>query len=603
VRGGLPVSFRFRCLAAPSRCSAHSTSCAVCVCSGVWAPFLARVFTAIGRTGRLPDGFTLGCVAPIPKGTLDPQDPASYRPITLLNADYKLLTRVLATRFATAMQDTIGSEQTAFLPGRAIGDGVALTQLVDAALALEGRPGAAVFLDIAKAYDTVDRGFLLSVMEAMGAGAGMQQWVGLLLQDTRAGARIEGCYSTPVRWEAGVRQGCPLSPCLYLFVAQALACWLRADQGLGVEVAGTRIVSAHHADDTRVFMHTLAPQHVLRLLRHMQVFARTSGQCMHPAKSVAVPLGTMQHTDPGLTQDIPVRPTHIALGVEVTAVPVRRVEHTRAGLRVAVRPPPEDSRTPLSPAWAARVQGVRALGGMIQGLHLSAMGRGMAVSAYALSTVLYHAQHEGLPEAAADALTQVVAKAVDRPSRRLRGLRTTQVGGTPAQGGFGALPVLAHTRARHARWAGRLLRHLCPAPAQEGGEERATPLWVVVAAHVLRGVCPGLHPAQTLLLAALSTPQDAAQGRLSLAPMQRVFLPWGPLLFAGQGLQAVGAAGEQPALRFAAPQPGHDPAAWLLGHQHILAKRTRTATGIPGGRPAAGTGEWAAWGPAAYWGL
>ena len=54
----------------------------------------------------------------------------------------------------------------------------------------------------------------------------MVSWVGLLLRDTKAVVAVRGAVSQPASWQAGVRQGCPLSPLLYLFPADALARWL-----------------------------------------------------------------------------------------------------------------------------------------------------------------------------------------------------------------------------------------------------------------------------------------------------------------------------------------------------------------------------------------
>jgi hypothetical protein len=119
-----------------------------------------------------------------------------------------------------------------------------------------------VILDIAKAYDTVDRSFLFRIMEAAGCGRPMLRWVQLLLSDTRAYTVVSGHVSQAQVWQAGVRQGCPLSPLLYLFVAEALACWLMQIPELGVQVANQRPLSLHHADDTKVFLLSLQPEFV-----------------------------------------------------------------------------------------------------------------------------------------------------------------------------------------------------------------------------------------------------------------------------------------------------------------------------------------------------
>jgi hypothetical protein len=93
--------------------------------------------------------------------------------ITLRNSDYKILARVFARRFGMAMQSCIGPEQTAYLPGREIGDGIFPSQLVATNLALMQQPGAVVLLDIAKAFDTIDNSFLVAIIRRCGGSLGM----------------------------------------------------------------------------------------------------------------------------------------------------------------------------------------------------------------------------------------------------------------------------------------------------------------------------------------------------------------------------------------------------------------------------------------------
>jgi hypothetical protein len=163
-----------------------------------------------------------------------------------------------------------------------------LGTLLGSALAAEQLPGAA---DIAKAYDTLDRSFLFRIMAA--AGRPMVRWFQLLLSDTRAYTIVHGHVSKAQTWQAGVRQGCPLSLLLYLFVSEALACWLRQCPELGVLVANQRHVSLHHAYDTKVFLSSLQPELVQSLVVRLNTFALASGKRINIAKSCVVPLGTL----------------------------------------------------------------------------------------------------------------------------------------------------------------------------------------------------------------------------------------------------------------------------------------------------------------------
>ena len=93
--------------------------------------------------------------------------------------------------------------------------------------------GGFIFLDFYKAYDTVDRAFLLDCMEALGIGQGFRQWVEILLRDTVASTCYNGFMSRLYVFLAGVRQGDPLSPLLFLVLMEALRAWL-VHQGIGI---------------------------------------------------------------------------------------------------------------------------------------------------------------------------------------------------------------------------------------------------------------------------------------------------------------------------------------------------------------------------------
>ena len=256
-------------------------------------PLLARLFSAIGATGQLPHGFHDGLITVLHKAG-DRSDPANYRPITLLNSDYRLLAKVLVHRLSPHLPKVIGPEQTAFIKGRSIGDSIHLLQLLPHLLAREGRWAMAVFCDFRKAYDTVDRAFLLSILQRLGVGPGFLAWVRLLLANTRSAALVNGALSNPERFNAGVRQGCPLAPLLYLFIGLALHCFLKA-KGVGVTAAGQQHPGPQYADDYEALLEggslTAMQQRVATFLSAMRTFQAAAGQELNPAKTKLLPIG------------------------------------------------------------------------------------------------------------------------------------------------------------------------------------------------------------------------------------------------------------------------------------------------------------------------
>ena len=159
-------------------------------CKDLLLPLLARVFTAMGALATVAPGFLDGVIVGIFKSGV-PTAATNYRLITLLNMDYRLLAKVMANRLQRVLDKIISPTQTAFIKGRRIGNNIITLQLLLHALPSNSR-ALAVLVDFYKAYDTIDRGFLLSAMEAMGVGPEYRAWVSLLLTNTRASAVMNG---------------------------------------------------------------------------------------------------------------------------------------------------------------------------------------------------------------------------------------------------------------------------------------------------------------------------------------------------------------------------------------------------------------------------
>ena len=522
------------------------------------APVLAAVFTAIGRQTSVPAAFTLGVIHALPKPVMpDPAFPGCYRPITLLNSDYRLLARVLASRLGPALNQAVEEAQAAFLPGRQIGDNILFLQLLPellrsgaagpggvggAAAATAGGPAGGVarggggrsaavaFLDFQKAYDTVSRPFLFAAMQAMGVSEGLLQWVRLLLADTRAAAVVNGWVSAPVGSAAGVRQGCPLSPALYLFVAQALFSFLRS-RGHGIMVGGSLLVGAQFADDAEVLLPSATEEHVQPFLDSMGVFGRASGQHLNLPKSQLLPVGA------GAAVAAAGAGAAAAAGAAPAEVCGLRVVSCATSLGVQF----SNDGAAASTDWEARLAGVEACYGRLARLPLSVFGRAAGASGYGVSKLLYHSEFGAWPETVVHRLERASVKLVDRglaPAsgrRAMPGVPSALLAGAPRDGGFGLLPWKAHVRARHACWGARLLGHLC---SLDGGPK---PPWVQAAAAILRHLGgEGSHPAAVWLAVVAQRrgeelPPFVAEG---FGTQRR--LPAGPLVRMVRGLRALG---------------------------------------------------------------
>lgn len=264
----------------------------------------AQALLEEGEEEWLPPEVSGGLIVLLAKpGDADPNQLSSRRPITVLNCDYRLLAQVVAARFARPLCSVIDPEQTAFLPGRWIGDNV-LTHLEEVTWLQEsGTPGCVVWLDFEKAYDRCHRPWIFAVMRRMGFPEQAVRWVQVLLSGTAARVSLNGHHTPSFPVRRSVQQGSPLSVLLYAIAAQPLAAALRRAVERGVVrplmlPGGVPApVCQLHADDTS--LHVESPRDAAACIEGpVRDYEAASNARRHEGKSKGMLFGDQSSIDP-----------------------------------------------------------------------------------------------------------------------------------------------------------------------------------------------------------------------------------------------------------------------------------------------------------------
>ncbi|KAJ8361718.1 hypothetical protein AAFF_G00429600 [Aldrovandia affinis] len=146
---------------------------------------------------------------------------------------------------------------------------------------------ADVTLEEEKAFDRVQHGFLFGVLGRMGFGPRFIGWVRALYAGAYSCVRVNGFLSGPVGQLGGVRQGCPLSPLLYVLFMEPFAELVRRDPGVdGVRLpgaAGVVLKIQQYADDTTLFVSSVRSLGRIRALTDL--FGAGTGSRVNMAKS------------------------------------------------------------------------------------------------------------------------------------------------------------------------------------------------------------------------------------------------------------------------------------------------------------------------------
>ena len=263
------------------------------------APLLAAVYNRSRKIGRMPKHMNDGLVTLLyKKGTR--VDVRNYRPITLLNGDYKILTRILAKRSLKLVTQFVSEEQIGFVPNTFIAESAMFIQLMQAHLDTVDDGGVMMFLDMEKAFDRVSWRFLKRALVALRFTSQYTSWIDLLYSDKYAPSRrvyTNGKLSEPYQIHVGTAQGCPLSPLLFLPIMEAFTRLVKADNKLeGIRIGDTEYRIRHFADDT---FGLLRNEHQIpRFSELIDVFCNGTNMRENKSKREFVAIGNKSHLDP-----------------------------------------------------------------------------------------------------------------------------------------------------------------------------------------------------------------------------------------------------------------------------------------------------------------
>ena len=180
----------------------------------IWEKVM-RIIQLAFTTGEVPKAFCRGILILIPKS-----NPGEFRGIALLEIIYKLVSSLINSRIQSAV--TLDDALHGFRPHRGTGTAIMETKLLMQLHCRLDRPLFMVFIDLKKAYDTLDRKEAMRILEGYGVGPNLRRIILHIWNEDTMVPRQSGYFGRPFKAKRGVKQGDIISPLIFNIMVDAV---------------------------------------------------------------------------------------------------------------------------------------------------------------------------------------------------------------------------------------------------------------------------------------------------------------------------------------------------------------------------------------------
>ena len=205
--------------------------------------------------GELPKSQTNAIVTLIFKKG-DHRNLKNWRPVSLLNVDYKILSKIMANRLKDIMNKLVPTSQKCGVKGRFISDILITIDSIIRNYENENKGAIIMTLDQEKAFDRINHRYLFEVLNQIGIMGNFQNWIKAMYSNITSQIQVNGALTEKLDIKRSVRQGCPLSMILFVLTTIPLINMIEED----IEIKGIKtpynneLKILAYADDTTIFL-------------------------------------------------------------------------------------------------------------------------------------------------------------------------------------------------------------------------------------------------------------------------------------------------------------------------------------------------------------
>uniref|UniRef100_A0A670KII5 Reverse transcriptase domain-containing protein n=1 Tax=Podarcis muralis TaxID=64176 RepID=A0A670KII5_PODMU len=247
---------------------------------------LKEVCNEILEGRQAPESWKEAYITLIPKIETEKTQLKNYHPISLLNVDYKIFADILDKRLKKVLAEEIHKDQAGFLPGRHLSDNMRnIINILEKLQVNINTKAVLIFVDAEKAFNNISWSFMKKNLQGMGVGQGFENGIGAIYSEQKAKIIVNNVVTEEFKIEKGTRQGCPISPLLFISVLEVLLNMIRKDQEVkGIQVGAKQYKLKAFADDLVLTLQEPEPS-TKRVLELIQEFGQVAGFKLNKTKT------------------------------------------------------------------------------------------------------------------------------------------------------------------------------------------------------------------------------------------------------------------------------------------------------------------------------
>ncbi len=233
----------------------------------------------------------------------DDSDPLSYRPLSLLNSDQKVVAKMLATRLSKHISSLIHPDQNGFVSGRfSFFNTRRLFNIMYAKHNVNDKP-VGISLYAERAFDQIEWRYMHATLRRYGFGEFFLSLIKILYASPTSAILTNGSRSLPFKVGRGTRQGCCASPLLFNLALEPLAISIRHLNTIkGITIGNIECKISLYADDCLIFLSNPSSS-IPPLLLLINYFGSLSGYSINWSKSSLMPI--INNLDPLFLKSLP----------------------------------------------------------------------------------------------------------------------------------------------------------------------------------------------------------------------------------------------------------------------------------------------------------